>query len=152
MAVQLGHLRSCRLGTSFAGQAQAAKFKVRFTCNRPFGSFFVGVAAFTAALWVVPAYPAPAPQLRNAAIIGYVWWAYLLAMVLLVGLAKGMRLSMAALVALMVWINFGIIFIGTMAVEGNWIWPFSLTIRSRRTPPAPLNSSVRRHRKQHARL
>src|SRR5690242_8240317 len=47
-------------------------------------AFFVGVAAFTAALWVVPAYPAPAPQLRNAAIIGYVWWAYLLAMVLLV--------------------------------------------------------------------
>lgn len=84
-------------------------------------AFFIGIAAFTAAFWADPAYPAPAPQLRHAAILGYVWWAYFLVMVLLVGLAKGMRLSLTALAALLVWINFGIVLIGTMAVEGNWI-------------------------------
>lgn len=84
-------------------------------------AFFVGVAAFTATFWVAPAYPAPALQLRHAAILGYAWWAYIIVMVLLVGLAKGTRLSMTALAALMVWVNFGIVFIGTMAVEGNWI-------------------------------
>jgi hypothetical protein len=84
-------------------------------------AFFIGSAAFIGTFWAVPAYPAYASQQRHAALLGGSWWAYFLVMALLVGFARGIRLPVAALASLMVWINFGIIFIGVMAVSGNWL-------------------------------
>lgn len=84
-------------------------------------AFLIGIAAFAAAFWAEPAYPAHAPQLLHAEVLGYIWWAYFLAMALLVGFARGIRVPMAALASTMAWINFGIYFTGVMAVSGNWL-------------------------------
>jgi hypothetical protein len=83
--------------------------------------FLIGVAAFAAAFWAEPTYPARPPQLLHAAVLGYIWWAYFLTMALLVGFARGIRMPMAALASTMAWINFGIYFVGVMAVSGNWL-------------------------------
>jgi hypothetical protein len=82
---------------------------------------FIGFPAYAVTFWADRPHSTPETQELPVAILGALWWAYVLCMLIMPVLAKGLRLPVAALAALMVWVNLGVAFVCAMAVSGSWL-------------------------------
>jgi hypothetical protein len=54
-------------------------------------------------------------------ILGTLWWAYVVFVVLTIIFSKGNRLAIGGLATLALWLNFSVFFICIMGVSGGWM-------------------------------
>jgi hypothetical protein len=82
---------------------------------------FVGFPAYAVAFWAERPHTTPESQELPTNVLGVLWWTYVLCMLLMPVLARGLRIPVAALTTLCVWLNLGVAFVCIMAVSGTWL-------------------------------
>jgi hypothetical protein len=82
---------------------------------------FVGIPFYATAFWAHHGIATPETQRLPTDVLGVMMWGYFAFVALTIAAAKGYRWPLAGVAGLLVWMNFGIMLIASMAVSGVWL-------------------------------